>query len=59
MDFDGRNVSQLTRHQSICLSPAFLRMGQKLLLPPTSPETRYVPEICALREERRIAAHTV
>ncbi len=30
MDFDGRNVLQLTRHQSICLSPRFSPDGTKI-----------------------------
>ena len=30
MDFDGRNVKQITRHQSICLSPRFSPDGQKI-----------------------------
>jgi len=31
MDFDGRNVVQLTRHQSICLSPRFSPDGTKVV----------------------------
>jgi TolB protein len=31
MDFDGRNVSQITRHQSICLSPRFSPDGKKIV----------------------------
>lgn len=30
MDFDGRNITQLTRHQSICLSPRFSPNGTKI-----------------------------
>ncbi|MBI4495911.1 MAG: Tol-Pal system beta propeller repeat protein TolB [Deltaproteobacteria bacterium] len=30
MDFDGRNVRQLTRHQSICLSPRWSPDGKRL-----------------------------
>jgi len=30
MDFDGRNVTQITRHQSICLSPRFSPDGTKI-----------------------------
>jgi TolB protein len=30
MDFDGRNASRLTRHQSICLSPRFSPDGGKV-----------------------------
>lgn len=30
MDFDGRNVNQITRHQSICLSPRFSPDGTKV-----------------------------
>ena len=30
MDFDGRNVKQVTRHQSICLSPRFSPDGKKI-----------------------------
>jgi TolB protein len=30
MDFDGRNSSQITRHQSICLSPRFAPDGTKI-----------------------------
>ncbi|RPJ41963.1 MAG: Tol-Pal system beta propeller repeat protein TolB [Deltaproteobacteria bacterium] len=30
MDFDGRNVSQLTQHQSICISPRFSPDGTKI-----------------------------
>ncbi len=30
MDFDGRNASRLTRHQSICLSPRFSPDGSKV-----------------------------
>jgi TolB protein len=30
MDFDGRNVNQITRHQSICLSPRFSPDGKKI-----------------------------
>jgi len=31
MDFDGRNASQVTRHQSICLSPRFSPDGKKIV----------------------------
>ncbi|MDI6753822.1 MAG: Tol-Pal system beta propeller repeat protein TolB [Thermodesulfobacteriota bacterium] len=31
MDFDGRNVNQITRHQSICLSPRFSPDGAKVV----------------------------
>jgi len=30
MDFDGRNITQLTRHQSICLSPRFSPDGTRI-----------------------------
>jgi TolB protein len=30
MDFDGRNVKQITRHHSICLSPRFSPDGKKI-----------------------------
>jgi len=30
MDFDGRNIVQVTRHQSICLSPRFSPDGTKI-----------------------------
>jgi TolB protein len=30
MDFDGRNVKQITHHQSICLSPRFSPDGKKI-----------------------------
>jgi len=30
MDFDGRNITQLTRHQSICLSPRFSPDGTRV-----------------------------
>jgi len=30
MDFDGRNLTQLTRHQSICLSPRFAPDGTSI-----------------------------
>ena len=30
MDFDGRNVTQITRHQSICLSPRWSPDGAKI-----------------------------
>jgi TolB protein len=31
MDFDGRNVRQITHHQSICLSPRFSPDGKKIV----------------------------
>lgn len=31
MDFDGRNVTQITRHQSICLSPRWSPDGTKVV----------------------------
>ena len=30
MDFDGRNASQMTRHQAICLSPRFSPDGKRI-----------------------------
>jgi len=59
MDFDGRNVSQLTRHQSICLSPRFSPDGTKIAFTSyKSGNPDMYLKFVRSGEERRIAAHT-
>ncbi len=56
MDFDGRNIVQLTRHQSICLSPRFSPDGSKIAFTSYragNPDI-YIKDL-RTQEERRIA----
>ncbi len=56
MDFDGRNSTQITRHQSICLSPRFAPDGTKIAFTSFkagNPDI-YIKDLRSL-EERRLA----
>jgi TolB protein len=56
MDFDGRNLVPLTRHQSICLSPRFSPDGTKVVFTSYKSGTPdlYIKNL-RLGEERRVA----
>jgi TolB protein len=59
MDFDGRNVSQLTRHQSISLSPRFSPDGTKIAFTSyKSGNPDLYLKFVRSGEERRVASHT-
>jgi TolB protein len=58
MDFDGRNVNQITRHQSICLSPRFSPDGKKIAFTSYkagNPDL-YLKDL-RTGEERRVSQH--
>jgi TolB protein len=59
MDFDGRNITPLTRHQSICLSPRFSPDGTKIAFTSYkagNPDL-YIKDLRTL-EERRVAHYS-
>jgi TolB protein len=59
MDFDGRNLGQLTRHQSICLSPRFSPDGTKIVFTSyKSGNPDLYLKFLRTGEERRIASHS-
>jgi TolB protein len=58
MDFDGRNGNQITRHQSICLSPRFSPDGKKVVFTSYkagNPDL-YLKDL-RTGEERRVSQH--